>query len=52
MESPAYNSAYGDSNIWELYRRNFSKGNKFKPTRKKCVRHGRISTGNPCPICR
>ena len=38
--------------IWELYRRNFHKGRKSAPTRKTCIRQDKISTGNPCPICR
>ena len=38
--------------VWELYRRNFHKGRKSAPTRKTCIRQDKISTGNPCPICR
>lgn len=52
MESAAYKAAYGDKKIWELYRRNFKKGKTFVPTRKTCIRHEKISCGNPCPICR
>eukprot|EP00095_Tigriopus_kingsejongensis_P005432 snap_masked-scaffold1978_size23474-processed-gene-0.2 protein:Tk05432 transcript:snap_masked-scaffold1978_size23474-processed-gene-0.2-mRNA-1 annotation:"GM16961" len=52
MESAAYQETYGDAKIWELYRRNFSKGRTYKPTRKMCVRQGRIASSNPCPICR
>ena len=52
MESDAYQQTYGQSKIWELYRRNFSKNRTYKPTRKTCIRHGMITTGNPCPICR
>ena len=52
MESDAYRQTYGDYKVWELYRRNFSKGRHFAQTRKTCIRQGKISTGNPCPICR
>lgn len=52
MESDAYRQTYGDHKVWELYRRNFSKGRHFAQTRKTCIRQDRISTGNPCPICR
>ena len=38
--------------VWELYRRNFANGRLFAQTRKQCIRNERISTGNPCPICR
>ena len=38
--------------VWELYRRNFHKGRLNAPTRKTCIRQDKISTGNPCPICR
>merc|ERR1712072_264761 len=52
MESEAYRQTYGNHRIWELYRRNFTKGRLNAPTRKKCIRQNRIETGNPCPICR
>lgn len=52
LESDAYFQTYGSSRVWELYRRNFSKGRTWKPTRKTCVRWGKLQTGNPCPICR
>lgn len=52
MDSAAYSAVYGDKKIWELYRRNFKNGITFAPTRKTCIRHGKISCGNPCPICR
>lgn len=51
MDSSAYQKAYGNNKVWELYRRNF-KGQYPPPTRKTCIRKGEISTGNPCPICR
>lgn len=52
LNSKAYNTTYGDKPVWMPYRRNF-KG-LFPPlkTRKTCIRAGKISTGNPCPICR
>ncbi|CAL4184377.1 unnamed protein product, partial [Meganyctiphanes norvegica] len=52
LESEAYETTYGDDPVWTKYRRNF-KG-QFPPTktRQKCIRKDRISTGNPCPICR
>merc|ERR1719225_1211099 len=52
MESDAYRQTYGNHRVWELYRRNFSQGRKNAPTRKTCIRQNKISTGNPCPICR
>ena len=52
MESAAYNATYGTSKVWELYRRNIARGKSLKATRKKCIRHGKIATGSPCPICR
>lgn len=52
LKSTAYQTAYGEQPVWAQYRRNF-KG-QFPPlkTRKTCVRAGKISTGNPCPVCR
>ena len=52
LKSTAYDTTYGDQPVWVQYRRNF-KG-QFPPlkTRKTCIRAGKISTGNPCPICR
>jgi small subunit ribosomal protein S18b, mitochondrial len=52
LKSTAYQTTYGDQPVWVQYRRNF-KG-QFAPlkTRKTCIRAGKISTGNPCPICR
>lgn len=52
MKSTAYQTTYGNQPVWVQYRRNF-KG-QFPPskTRKTCIRAGKISTGNPCPICR
>lgn len=52
LKSSAYKTTYGEEPVWKQYRRNH-KG-QFAPykTRKTCVRAGKISTGNPCPICR
>ena len=53
MESAGYKSTYGDKKIWELYRRNFPGRVHPNPrTRRKCIVFGRVSGGNPCPICR
>jgi len=55
MDSPSYQQTYGDSKVWELYRRNFACSNLRKEivwTRRKCIVFGKIGTGNPCPICR
>merc|ERR1712168_1751058 len=51
MESVAFKKAYGDEPLWVKYRRNHKR--QFAPkTRETCIRQGRITTGNPCPICR
>ncbi|CRK86157.1 CLUMA_CG000226, isoform A, partial [Clunio marinus] len=52
LKSSSYNITYGSNPVWLPYRRNH-KG-LFPPhkTRKTCIRAGKISTGNPCPICR
>jgi len=48
----AYATTYGSDPVWLHYRRNF-KGQFAPPeTRKTCIRAGKISTGNPCPVCR
>lgn len=52
INSNAYKQTYGDNLVWKLYRRNFKGQIAPKKTRKTCIRHGVISTGNPCPICR
>ena len=46
------NLIYSIFQVWELYRRNFTKGLKFVETRRTCIRGDTITTGNPCPICR
>ena len=52
LESEAYRKTYGDQKVWEPYRRNFTKARINADTRKTCIRKDKISTGNPCPICR
>lgn len=52
LKSDAYKLTYGDMPVWTLYRRNHKGQFAPKKTRKTCIRHGMISTGNPCPICR
>jgi small subunit ribosomal protein S18b len=52
MDSLAYKKTYGNSKIWELYRRNFHKGKVNRRTRRSCIWHARVTTGNPCPVCR
>ncbi|EFX62848.1 hypothetical protein DAPPUDRAFT_67655, partial [Daphnia pulex] len=42
---------YGEDPVWVRYRRNF-KGQFAPKTRKTCIRQEKLSTGNPCPICR
>ncbi|XP_058061752.1 small ribosomal subunit protein mS40 [Anopheles bellator] len=52
LASEAYRQTYQDDPVWKQYRRNHKGAYPPKLTRKTCVRKGRISTGNPCPICR
>lgn len=52
MASSSYKQTYGDSLVWEKYRRNHKGMFPPRKTRKTCIRQGVISTGNPCPICR
>jgi len=52
LKSDAYRETYGDNLVWTLYRRNFKGQFQPKFTRKTCIRHGVLATGNPCPICR
>ncbi|CDW52796.1 Ribosomal S18 domain containing protein [Trichuris trichiura] len=54
LDSDTYKQTYGDSRVWELFRRNF-KGQMHMPpkTRYNCVTpNGRFRTNFPCPICR
>jgi small subunit ribosomal protein S18b len=52
IKSAAYKETYGDQPVWVPYRRNFKGQIPPKKTRKTCIRSGKISTGNPCPVCR
>ncbi|ODN06457.1 28S ribosomal protein S18b, mitochondrial [Orchesella cincta] len=52
LKSAAYKEAYGDAPVWVPYRRNFPGQFAPKKTRKTCIRQDKLSTGNPCPICR
>lgn len=52
LKSAAYQETYGSTLVWEQYRRNHKGVFAPKKTRKTCIRQGKISCGNPCPICR
>jgi len=53
MESAAYRITYGEDPVWKHYRRNMKAGSQWMPnTRRKCIRHGKITIASPCPICR
>ncbi|XP_013774554.1 uncharacterized protein LOC106459478 [Limulus polyphemus] len=52
LKSKAYAETYGSEPVWTRYRRNFKGQYPPRKTRKTCIRSGKISTGNPCPICR
>lgn len=52
IKSSAYKTTYGDQPVWVPYRRNFKGQHPPLKTRKTCIRAGKVSTGNPCPICR
>ncbi|XP_050078488.1 28S ribosomal protein S18b, mitochondrial [Anopheles maculipalpis] len=52
LASEAYRQTYQNDPVWKQYRRNHKGPYPPKLTRKTCIRKGRISTGNPCPICR
>lgn len=52
LKSTAYETTYGEKPVWVQYRRNFKGQYAPLKTRKTCIRAGKISTGNPCPICR
>ncbi|XP_057370881.1 small ribosomal subunit protein mS40-like [Daphnia carinata] len=51
LKSKGYLTTYGSEPVWVKYRRNF-KGQFAPETRKTCIRQEKLSTGNPCPICR
>jgi small subunit ribosomal protein S18b, mitochondrial len=52
LKSAAYKETYGEEPVWVPYRRNHKGLLPPKKTRKTCIRSGKISTGNPCPLCR
>lgn len=52
LKSAAYKETYGEQAVWVPYRRNHKGLMPRKKTRLTCIRMGRVSTGNPCPICR
>lgn len=52
LQSVAYQKTYEGRPVWFLYRRNHKGALAPRKTRKTCIRGGKISTGNPCPICR
>lgn len=52
LKSAAYKETYGEEPVWVPYRRNHKGLFPPRKTRKTCIRQGKISTGNPCPICR
>ncbi|XP_023711058.1 28S ribosomal protein S18b, mitochondrial [Cryptotermes secundus] len=52
LKSEAYKETYGNKPVWSQYRRNHKGAIPPLKTRKTCIRGGKISTGNPCPICR
>ncbi|XP_016961727.1 28S ribosomal protein S18b, mitochondrial [Drosophila biarmipes] len=52
LKSAAYKATYGEDFVWTQYRRNHKGMYAPRKTRKQCIRQNRISTGNPCPICR
>ncbi|KAF6213835.1 hypothetical protein GE061_011557 [Apolygus lucorum] len=52
LQSKAYSITYGEDPVWKNYRRNFKGQIPPRKTRKKCIRTGKVATGNPCPLCR
>jgi small subunit ribosomal protein S18b, mitochondrial len=52
LKSAAYKETYGEIPVWVPYRRNHKGALPPRKTRRTCIRQGKISTGNPCPICR
>uniref|UniRef100_A0A1Q3FGM1 Small ribosomal subunit protein mS40 n=1 Tax=Culex tarsalis TaxID=7177 RepID=A0A1Q3FGM1_CULTA len=52
LASEAYQQTYQGEPVWKNYRRNHKGLYPPKKTRKTCVRKGKLSTGNPCPVCR
>lgn len=52
LQSLAFKKTYEGHPVWFLYRRNHKGERPPRKTRKTCIRGEKISTGNPCPICR
>ncbi|XP_062548504.1 small ribosomal subunit protein mS40 [Armigeres subalbatus] len=52
LASEAYQQTYQGDLVWKQYRRNHKGLYPPNRTRKTCIRKGKLSTGNPCPICR
>ncbi|XP_055637249.1 28S ribosomal protein S18b, mitochondrial [Toxorhynchites rutilus septentrionalis] len=52
LASEAFQQTYQGDPVWKQYRRNHKGLYPPKKTRKTCIRGGKLSTGNPCPICR
>lgn len=52
LKSRAFKETYGQSLVWELYRRNHKGGFAPRKTRRACIKRDIITTGSPCPICR
>lgn len=52
LKSSAYKETYGEEAVWVPYKRNYKGLFPPRKTRKTCIRSGKISTGNPCPVCR
>ena len=52
LKSSAYKETYGEEPVWVPYKRNYKGLFPPRKTRKTCIRSGKISTGNACPICR
>lgn len=52
LKSAAFQETYGNQPVWVPYRRNHKGLFPPRKTRRTCIRQGKISCGNPCPICR
>ncbi|XP_078686755.1 small ribosomal subunit protein mS40-like [Branchiostoma floridae x Branchiostoma belcheri] len=52
LQSSEFAERYKDKEVWWDYVRNHKGSVPPQKTRRTCIRGGRISTGNPCPICR
>ncbi|CAH1271457.1 MRPS18B [Branchiostoma lanceolatum] len=52
LRSSEFAERYRGKEVWWDYVRNHKGSVPPQKTRKTCIRARRISTGNPCPICR